>query len=85
MFLVGWAVTYPKSTLEWIIALRRQFHQTVVQRYGNHAVQELAAQLKAEARRMNIPEAIAEEVIEENKEEIIERLGNRFAQELLDD
>lgn len=85
MFLVGWAVTYPEAALEWITAMRRQFRQSVIQRVGNQAVQELAAQIKAEARRMDIPEEIVEELIEDHKPEIIERLGNRYARDLLRD
>lgn len=85
MLLVGWAITFPEAALDIIANLRRQFRRSVIERTGNQAVQELAAQLKAEARWMNIPQAIAEEVIEENKEEIIERLGNKYTREILED
>lgn len=85
MLLVGWTVTYPETALELISTLRRRFRRSVIERTGNQAVQELAQELKAEARRMDIPEAIAEELIEEHRQEIIERLGNQYARDLLED
>jgi capsid protein len=85
MLLGGWVVTYPESALDIISTLRRQFRRSVIERTGNQVVEELAQKLKAEARRMNIPQAVAEEVIEECKEEIIESLGNQYARDLLDD
>ena len=85
MFLVAWVITCPEAAMNLIAGMRRQIRQSLIQRYGNQALQDLAAQLKDEARRMSIPEAIAEEVIEVHKQEIVERLGSGYARELLDD
>lgn len=85
LLLVGWTITYPEAALELISTLRHQFRRYVIERIGNQAVQELAQELKAEARRMDIPEAIAEKLIEEHRQEIIERLGNQYTRQLLEE
>jgi len=85
LLLVGWAVCDPEAVLDSITNLKRQFRRSVTQRYGRQAVEELAREVKNEAKLMKIPEKIAADVIEEHKEEIIERLGNQYARDLLDD
>lgn len=81
----GWTICDPESVLDIITAVQRQFRRSVTQKYGKKTLEELARVLKTKARQMNIPEEIAAEVISEHQEEIIERLGNRYVQELLDD
>ena len=84
LLLAGWAISDPQTALEFIAALQRQFRRSVAQRCGTQAVEELAQALKAEAKRMKIPQDIAEDVIAEHKEEIIERLGVQRMHDLLD-
>lgn len=64
--------------------LRSQFHRKVIQRVGDQITQELARQLRTEAKQMSIPTEIADQLIEEEKQEIIDRLGNKYAGEMLD-
>ena len=85
LLLVGWTICDPEAVFDFITALQRQFRRSVTQRYGKRAVEELERKLKTEARRMNIPEEIATDVIAEHKEEIIARLGNQYVRDLLDD
>ena len=82
---IAWIMAYPQETLDLVAELRRQFRRKVIQRAGNQAVQELARQLRAEARRMGIPTALADQVIEEERQEIIDQLGSKYAREMLDD
>jgi capsid protein len=85
LLCIAWIMAYPQETVDMVAGLRRQFRQKVIQRTGNQAVQELARQLRAEARRMGIPTAIADQVIEEERQEIIDQLGSKYAREILDD
>lgn len=82
---IAWVMAYPQEALDLVTDLRRQFRRYTIQRAVNQAVQELAQQLRAEARRMGIPTAIAEQVIEEEKREIVDRLGSKYVGEMLDD
>ena len=85
LLVMAWAMANPQDALDFVADLRHQFRQNTIQRIGNQAVQELARQLRAEARQMGIPTAIADQVIEEHKQEIIERLGRKYLRELIDD
>ena len=85
LLFIAWVMAYPQEALDLVAELRRRFRRKVIQRAGNQAVQELARQLRAEARRMGIPTAIVEQVIEEERQEIIHRLGSKYAREMLDD
>ena len=78
-------VSNPGAALEWVISVRRQFRQSVKERAGNQIAQELATQLRAEAKDMGIPETVADEVIAEHKQEILDRLGGQYARNLFDD
>ena len=85
LLCITWILAFPREILNAVAELRRQFRRKVIQRTGNQAVQELARQLRAEARRMGIPTAIADQVIEEERQEIIDQLGSKYAREILDD
>jgi len=85
LLVMAWAMANPQDALDFVADLRRQFRQNTIQRIGNQAVQELAQQLRAEARQMGIPTAIADQVIEEERQKIIHRLGSKYAREILDD
>ena len=85
LFIIAWSVTYPQDALEVIAGLLRQFRKNIIQRIGDQAAQELAQQLRAEARQMGIPTKIANQVIEEHKQEIVDRLGEKYARELMAD
>ena len=85
LLVMAWAIANPQDALDLVARLRRQFYQSTFQRAGNQAVQELAQQLRAEARQMGIPTKIASQVIEEHKQEIVERLGRKYLRELIDD
>ena len=85
LLVVAWATANPQDALDLITGLRRQFRQNTVQRVGNQAAQELVQQLRAEAKRMGIPIEIADQLIEEERQEIIHRLGSKYTREMLDD
>ena len=85
LLCITWIMAFPQEILNAVAELRRQFRRKVIQRAGNQAVQELARQLRAEARQRGIPTALADQVIEEERQEIIEQLGSRYARKLLDD
>ena len=85
LLIFAWVILNPLDTLKIIEVIRRQFRQFLIHRYGNQATKELAQRLRTEAWRMNIPTAVADELILENKQEITERLGNKIVRNLLDD
>ena len=85
LLCIVWVMAFPQEILNAVAELQRQFRRKVIQRAGNRAVQELARQLRAEARQRGIPTALADQVIEEERQEIIEQLGSRYARKLLDD
>ena len=85
LLFIAWVMADPQDALDLVADLRCQFRRYITQRAGNQAVQELARQLRAEARRRGIPTAIVEQVIEEERQEIIHRLGSKYAREMLDD
>ena len=85
LLAIAWVMANPQDALDLVADLRRQFRRYTIQRTGNQAVQELAQQLRAEARQMGIPPAIADQVIEEERQKIIHRLGSKYARETLDD
>ena len=85
MQLIFWVITNPGSALDFIKVLQRQFRQIIAQRTGDQIYQELAHQLRVEARELGISEDITGEVLEEHREEIIEHLGTKCARNLLND
>ena len=85
LLIATWATTNPQDALDLIARLRRQFRQNTIHRIGDQVTQELAQRLRTEARQMGIPPEVADQVIEEESEEIIHRLGNKYTRELLDD
>ena len=85
LLLIAWIMVFPQETLEMVVELRRQFRRKAIQRFENKTAQKLAQQLRAEARQMGIPTAIADQVIEEEKQVIIDQLERKDAREMLDD
>ena len=85
LFITAWAIANPQDALDLVVGLRRQFRQNTIHRIGDQVTQELAQPLRTEARQMGIPPEVADQVIEEESEEIIHRLGNKYTRELLDD
>ena len=82
VLLVAWVVTFPAEALKWIGEVRCQFRQSLIEKHGNLAAKKLAQELKVQARQKDIPLEIAEELIQENRQEIVRRLGNHYADEL---
>ncbi len=85
LLVIAWAMANPQEALDFVADLRCQFRRYTIQRAGNQAIQELAEQLRAEAKRIGYSNRIADQVIEEEKQEIIDRLGSKYVGEMLDD
>jgi DNA-binding GntR family transcriptional regulator len=84
LLVIAWAITNPEDALDLITNLRSQFHRNIIQRVGNQATQELAQQLRTEARQIGIPTKVADQIIDEENEMITKRLGSKYTRELLD-
>lgn len=85
LLVIAWAISNPDDALAVILALRRQFRQSIHQRAGKQAAQELAQKLRIEARQMGIHPIIVDEVIRDNQKVIIDRLGYKYLREWIDD
>ena len=85
LLIVAWILVCPQGALDLVTDLQRQFRRYITQRAGTQAVQELAQQLRAESKQIGIPTEIADKLIEEKRQEIINRLGSNYANKVLDD
>ena len=55
LLVMAWAMANPQEALDFVADLRRQFRRYTIQRVGNQAFQELAEQLRAEAKQIGYP------------------------------
>ena len=55
LLVMAWAMANPQEALDFVADLRCQFRRYTIQRVGNQAIQELAEQLRAEARQIGYP------------------------------
>jgi len=83
LIICDWAITFPHSALSILAEMKRQLRLRVIQRTGKQAHQELAQSLRREAAREGIDPHLAEEIIQENQQAIIEKTGDKIANEIL--
>ena len=85
ILLVAWVFTFPLDAVRLIVEIKRQFRQSLIEKYGKKEAKKLAQQLIRKARQQDIPVSIAKEIILKHQEEIIHRLGNHIMEDLLND
>ena len=83
MFVLTWATLFPQDALSVIAELKRQQRLRVIHHAGESIANELAQDLHKFAARKGIDRALADEVLEQNHDMIVERLGSKYANELL--
>lgn len=85
LLFIAWTMAFLQEARDLVNEFRHQFRLYVIQRVGNLAVQELTQQLRAEVEQVAIPSEITDQIIEEERQVIIDRIGNKYAREILDD
>ena len=79
----AWASLFPEQALDLISELKRQLRLRVIRRTGEDAAKELENRLYQIASQRGIDPEIVEEVLAEHHALIVERLGERYADEIL--
>lgn len=79
----AWASLFPEQALDLIGELKRQLRLRVIRRTGEEAVKEVENRLYQIASQRGIDSEIVEEVLAEHHTLIVERLGERCADEIL--
>ena len=83
LFLYAWAVINPLLARTIMAELKRRWRLYLIQRGGEHAVQVAAQRLTRLADRKHIEPHIVHEVLAARRLEMIERLGRRYADQVL--
>ena len=83
MFIFTLATLFPQIALSVIAELKRQQRLRVIHHVGESIANELAQDLHKFAARKGIDQALVDEVLEQNHDMIAERLGSKYANELL--
>ena len=81
----AWASLFPHEILEFLNGLRYQLRQHVIRRTGEDAAQNLDRNLHAIANQRDIEPEIIEEVLIEHHGWIVERFGEKYADDILGD
>jgi len=81
--ILVWSFVYPDAALALLAELQRQLRQHIIRREGNRAAQTLARKLRIWAAKRRLDADLVEDVINTHKQEIIEGLGSRYANEIL--
>lgn len=82
-FLFAWATFFPDEAEQLIEDLKERQRQRIVQKAGKHYVVELRQKLHRYADKKGIEPELVQEVIDNHREEIIARLGEKYADSLL--
>ena len=74
---------FPQEAISIVAELKRQLRLRVIRRTGTNGAKELADRLQRYASDSGIPSELVEEVLAEHHDKIVERLGKRYADEIL--
>ena len=83
LLILVWPFVYPDAALALLAELQRRLRRHILQCEGNQAAQTLARRLRIWAAKHRFDADLVESVINAHKQEIIERLGSRYANEIL--
>ena len=83
MFAVAWALTFPQEALSIVAALKRHLRMRVIRRTGTYHAKMLARALHEYATQRGIESELVDDVLVGHHDMIVERLGNRYADEVL--
>ena len=77
------ALLFPRDTLAIVTELKCQLRHRLIQRSGKQAAQELAQSLRSRALAKGYAPELIEEILAEHYGIIVERLGEKRADEIL--
>ena len=83
VFLYVWASINPRGVRVIVAELKRWWRLYLIQRGGEHATQVLACHLVKSAAKKHIDPHVVHKVLTARRLEMIERLGRRYADEVL--
>ena len=86
IFLIGvtsWAYLFPEQALAILAEFKRQLRLRIIHRTGSEAVKQLGSNLHRFAIEEGIETDLVEEVLAENQDLIVERLGRKYADQIL--
>ena len=81
IFLFGFY--YPGEMLTVIRKIKRQLHQTIVQREGQRVWQQLEGKFRKKSENAGYSSRLVDEILEEYREKIILQIGNKKVDEVL--
>ena len=80
---ISWAYLFPEQALAALAELKRQIRLRIIHRAGMEATKEVVKNLRRYAFENDIETELVEEVLAENQDLIIDRLGRKYADEVL--
>ena len=86
IFLIAattWAYLFPEQAMATLAELKRRIRLRVIRQAGENAAKELRRDLYLYASKKGIEAKLVEEVLAENHDLIVERLGRKYADEVL--
>jgi len=86
IFLIAttsWAYLFPEQAIAVLAELKRKIRLRIIRQAGKHAAMGLRRDLHSFATRNGIEAELVEEVLAENHGMIVERLGRKYADEVL--
>ena len=88
IFLIAatsWAYIFPEQAIAILAELKRRIRLRIIRQAGENAVKDLRCNLHSFASENKIEAELVEEVLAENHDLIVERLGRKYADEVLDE
>jgi hypothetical protein len=79
----SWAYLFPEHAIAILAELKRQIRLRVIRQTGENAANDLRRNLHLFALQNGIEAELVEEVLAENHDLIIDRLGRKYADEIL--
>lgn len=81
--IAAWSHLFPEETLALIAELKRQLRLRLIRRAGTKRAGELAQSLHHWAKKQNIKSELVSQVLAERYDSIVDRLGNKAADQVL--
>jgi hypothetical protein len=81
--LTSWAFVFPEQALALLAELKRQQRLRVIHRTGMEAAKDVKRNLHHYASQHGIEKELVEEVLAEHHDLIVDRLGEKYAREIL--
>ena len=80
---ISWAYLFPEQALAALAELKRQIRLRIIHRAGMEATKQVAKNLRRYAFENGIECDLVEEVLAEHQDMIVERVGRKYADEVL--